>query len=153
MAQLRQVVARHPALHLEDKGLSLALHYRSAPQLASFVHQTVHALQRELGDGYVTQPGKRVIELKPAGCDKGHAINAFLREQPFVGRRPVFIGDDTTDERGFDAVNTRGGISIKVGRGPTVATYRLPTVESVRAWLQPAAHGAASDLSATHRSP
>lgn len=132
---LREVVARHPALLLEDKGLSLALHYRQAPRLASHAHRVMRKLRAELGDTFCVQRGKRVVELKPAGRDKGLAIREFMAEAPFLGRMPVFVGDDVTDEHGFDVVNALGGLSIKVGRGATRARHQLADVRAVRHWL------------------
>jgi trehalose 6-phosphate phosphatase len=132
---LADLVARHPALLLEDKGLSLALHYRRAPRLAGFAHRAVRQLATQLGPELVVQTGKRVIELRPAGQDKGAAVRRFLALPPFRGRRPVFLGDDVTDEAAFGAVNALGGHSIKVGRGPTAARWRLAGVDDVRAWL------------------
>ncbi|HYW50439.1 MAG TPA: trehalose-phosphatase [Gemmatimonadaceae bacterium] len=141
---LRLVVARHPALLLEDKGLSLALHYRQAPRLASYAHRVMRQLREELGDAFCLQRGKRVVELKPAGRDKGLAIREFMAEPPFIGRMPVFVGDDVTDEHGFDVVNALGGLSIKVGRGATRARHQLADVCAVRRWLaqDTQAHGA-----------
>lgn len=132
---LRALVTRHPGLLLEDKGLSLALHYRQVPRLASYAHRVMHQLQVRLGTGFCVQMGKRVVELKPAGRDKGVAIREFMDEVPFAGRRPVFIGDDVTDEHGFEVVNAYGGLSIKVGRGPTRARRQLASVRAVRSWL------------------
>lgn len=133
---LGSVVARHPELLLEDKGLTLALHYRRGPNLASLAHREMHAIQRALGDNYCVHRGKCVVELAPAGRDKGLAIRAFMRELPFRGKTPVFIGDDVTDEHGFAMINRLGGDSIKVGPGPTVAKWRLPSVATVLAWLE-----------------
>jgi trehalose 6-phosphate phosphatase len=133
---LRGIVERHPDLLLEDKGLTLALHYRRAPHLASLAHRTMRNAQSLLGDQYCLHRGKRVVELTPAGKDKGLAIRAFTREAPFRGKRPVFIGDDVTDEHGFAIVNSLGGDSIKVGAGPTAAGWRLPSVPAVLAWLE-----------------
>jgi trehalose 6-phosphate phosphatase len=130
------VVQRHPRLLLEDKGLSLAFHYRRAPHLASLAHRVMRAVQTSLGDQYCVHRGKRVVELAPAGKDKGLAIRAFMREAPFRGKPPVFIGDDVTDEHGFAMVNQLGGDSIKVGPGPTVAGWRFPSVSAVLAWLE-----------------
>jgi trehalose 6-phosphate phosphatase len=127
---------RHPELLLEDKGLTLALHYRRAPHLASLAHRVMHAVQKSLGDRYCLHRGKCVVELAPAGKDKGLAIKAFMREAPFLGKPPVFIGDDVTDELGFAMVNRLGGDSIKVGAGRTVAMWRLPSVAAVLAWLE-----------------
>ena len=133
---LRSIVERHPKLILEDKGLSLALHYRRAPHLASLAHRAMRNAQGLLGDQYSVHRGKRIVELTPAGKDKGLAIRAFMREAPFRGRPPIFIGDDVTDEHGFAMVNQLGGDSIKVGPGPTAAVWRLPSVTAVLAWLE-----------------
>src|SRR4029453_8698777 len=69
--------------------------------------------------------GKFVFEVKPAGINKGIAIDAFMKEPPFAGRTPFFSGDDTTDENGFAIVQPRGGVGIKVGSGPSLALHRL----------------------------
>ncbi len=86
--------------------------------------------------GTCVHRGKRVVELAPAGRDKGLAIRAFMREAPFRGKLPVFIGDDVTDEHGFAMVNSLGGDSIKVGPGPTSAGWRFPSVSAVLSWLE-----------------
>ncbi len=132
---LAPVLARHPGLLLEDKGLTLALHYRLAPQLASYAHRLMAGLAAAANAGLEVQRGRRVAEIKPAGKDKGAAVAAFLAEPPFKGRRPVFIGDDLNDEHGFAAVNRLEGISVKVGKGASCARYRLPDVAAVRRWL------------------
>jgi len=132
--RLDAIVAQHPGLLLEDKGLTLALHYRKAPQLAAWLHRLLGAWVAQSADLQL-QKGKRVLEIKPAGFDKGSAIAEFMAEAPFHGRVPVFIGDDVTDEHGFARVNLLGGHSIKVGAGRTAAHYRLPDVAGVRAWL------------------
>jgi trehalose 6-phosphate phosphatase len=134
-ASLASVVARHRGLLLEDKGLSLALHYRRAPRLAGYAHREMRALQAALGSAYCVLSGKRVVELKPAGRDKGVAVQEFMQEPPFRGRTPVFVGDDVTDEYGFTTVNRLGGHSVRVGPGPTAARWRLRDVRAVRAWL------------------
>lgn len=135
-SRLRELVLRHPGLLLEDKGLSLALHYRLAPALASYAHRAMRQVARDVGPEFCVQRGKRVVELKLAGRDKGTAIRAFLAEPPFRGRCPVFIGDDMTDEYGFAVVNELGGVSVKVGPGRTAATWRMRDVGAVRRWLR-----------------
>ncbi|HEU4747540.1 MAG TPA: trehalose-phosphatase [Gemmatimonadaceae bacterium] len=141
-ARLSAIVVRHRGLTLEDKGLSLALHYRAAPALASFAHRTMRAVHSHMGPEYAILTGKRIIELKPSGKDKGEAVLEFMEEQPFRGRTPVFVGDDLTDEHGFAAVNALGGHSIKVGPGRTAARWRLRDVEAVQMWLERATnHG------------
>ena len=134
--RLREAAARHPALLLEDKGFSLALHYRRAPALASFAHRLMRTLQQDIGSDYTILAGKRIVELKPSGKDKGQAVTEFMAESPFKGRLPVFVGDDVTDEYGFAVVNALGGHSIKVGRGASAARWRLADVAAVRNWLE-----------------
>jgi trehalose 6-phosphate phosphatase len=133
---LHTFVARHPLLLVEDKGLTIALHYRRAPQLAGTAHRVIGRARAAVGDAYCVHHGKRVVELAPAGRDKGLAIRAFMREAPFRGKPPVFIGDDVTDEHGFAMVNQLGGTSIKVGPGATSAQWRLPSVSAVLSWLE-----------------
>jgi trehalose 6-phosphate phosphatase len=133
---LREFASRHPGLVLEDKGASVALHYRLAPQLEQAALEAMRQASAELGSRVQTQGGKMVWELKPAGADKGMAIDEFMREPPFAGRTPVFLGDDVTDEYGFRVVNRLGGHSIKVGPGDTEARWRLPHPAAARAWLR-----------------
>lgn len=132
---LAGVVPRHAGLVLEDKGFSIALHYRAAPQLASFAHQLARAAQTRLGPNFIVQAGKQLVELVPASTHKGMAISAFMQEPPFRGRTPVFLGDDVTDEQAFAAVNAIGGHSIKVGAGPSIARWRLADVDAVGTWI------------------
>ena len=82
------------------------------------------------------QGGKYVVELRPAGRNKGVGVVEFMKEPPFRRRTPVFVGDDATDEFGFMAVNRLGGHSIKVGPGRTVARWRLRNVQAVEQWLR-----------------
>jgi trehalose 6-phosphate phosphatase len=135
--ELARFAARHPGVTLEDKGATLALHYRQAPRLAAHVHRTMRAqvAAGARGRAWRVQPGKGIVELRPDGRDKGTAIAEFMAEPPFRGRMPVFLGDDRTDEFGFAAVARMGGWSVKVGAGPTRARYRLPDVAAVRRWI------------------
>jgi trehalose 6-phosphate phosphatase len=144
-AHLQDAVARHPDLLLEDKGSTLALHYRAVPAFGSFVYAMMRAARQRAGPGYQLQRGKCVIELVPDAVNKGHAITAFMAEAPFRGRTPVFVGDDLTDEAGFAAVNGLGGHSVKVGNGASVARWRLAAVGDVKLWLE---RGAAAGWSA-----
>ena len=133
--RLSAIVAEVPELLLEDKGSTIALHYRSAPALASFAHRTMREARRAVGEAFVLQRGKCVVELRPSGRDKGTAVETFMRVPPFRGRLPVYVGDDATDEHAFRVVNAMGGHSIKVGRGTSVARWRLPDVPAVGEWL------------------
>ncbi len=138
---LAPVLARYPGLLLEDKGLTLALHYRMVPNLAGYVHKIMSELLSSKGQGLELQRGKCVVEIKPAGIDKGSAVAEYLAESPFKGRRAVFIGDDLNDEHGFAEVNKMDGISIKVGHGASCARFRLPNVMAVHGWLGEALRG------------
>jgi trehalose 6-phosphate phosphatase len=146
--ELARFATRHEGLLLEDKGATLALHYRLAPGLAAHVHRTLRAMLRDtaVSAEWRLQPGKGILEIKPDGRDKGTAILEYMAEAPFRGRLPVFVGDDLTDEYGFVAATHLGGWAVKVGRGATRARYRLRDVASVRGWLEtasPSAKGAA----------
>lgn len=132
---LRQELASLSGVELEAKGMAFALHYRQAPQH----EEAVFSLAKHMVARYpqlAMQPGKCVVELKPSGIHKGAAIEAFLQTAPFTGRKPVFIGDDLTDEHGFKTVNALGGESIKVGAGETQAKWRLTSVRDVYQWLE-----------------
>jgi trehalose 6-phosphate phosphatase len=138
--ELARFVAHHDGLLLEDKGATLALHYRRAPGLASHVHKTLRAQlsATAVSAHWRLQPGKGILEIKPDGRDKGTAILEYMAEPPFRGRLPVFVGDDLTDEYGFVAVTHLRGWAVKVGPGPTRAHYRLADVTTVRGWLDAA---------------
>ena len=133
---LEDVVSRNPGMLLEIKGAALALHYRNAPDREPAARAATERLVREYADAYVLQPGKMVYEIKPKDVDKGRAVRAFMSEPPFTGRKPVFVGDDLTDEKGFAVVNEFGGLSIKVGAGDTLAHARIESVGAFLDWLQ-----------------
>lgn len=132
---LGDACAAHAGLRLENKGIAFALHFRQAPELEDTARELAESFVRHYEEVLALQPGKCVYELKPRYASKGEAIRAFMREAPFHGKRPVFVGDDVTDEAGFDVVNQMGGLSIKVGEGPTSARKRLASVEAVGDWL------------------
>ena len=134
-AELDAFAAAHPGVLIEDKGLTLALHYRLAPQAGPAAAALAARIAARSADALAIQLGKMVVELRPAGRDKGTAIAEFMDEAPFRGRTPVFLGDDLTDEHGFAIVNGLGGLSVKVGDGPTAARTRLAGVDEVRRWL------------------
>lgn len=124
-------------LLVESKGASVALHYRRAPQTAEACRDLAHRLAKALG--LVVQEGDHVVELRAPGPDKGAAVRAFMREWPFHGHKPLFLGDDLTDEAGFEAVQDMDGWAIIVGsRRPTAASYALQDVNAALAWLDDA---------------
>ena len=132
---LAEVVNANAGMLLEIKGAAVALHYRNAPDREPVARAATERLVADYPGAYVLQPGKMVYEIKPKDVDKGRAVRAFLDEPPFTGRRPVFAGDDLTDEKGFAVVNERGGVSIKIGAGDTIARSRLESVGALLGWL------------------
>jgi trehalose 6-phosphate phosphatase len=134
-AALATLVHDHPGTILEDKGRTVGVHYRMAPQFEPVVREAVAAIAATLGGTYHVQAGNMMLEIKPVGFNKGHAIAAFLQESPFAGRTPVFAGDDLTDLDGFRVVEAAGGISIGVG-DRVQGTSQLANPTAVRVWLQ-----------------
>lgn len=116
----------------EDKPLGAALHYRLAP-----AHEAASvALARELAADLHVQHGHAMIELRVPGVDKGTAIARLMGDAPFAGHRPVFAGDDMTDEDGFAATIAMGGHGILVGPArDSHAAFNLPDPASVLTWL------------------
>lgn len=135
-AMLSTFVAREPGLLLEDKGLSVALHYRQVPGLAPLAHARAHSVAQ--ATGLSLQTGKMVIELRTPGSDKGTALAQLLAHPPFAGFRPLFVGDDDTDESAFAAAARLGGAGIRVGAPApgSAARHRLPDVAAVGSWLE-----------------
>ena len=136
---LQELAMRHGLL-LERKTGALSLHFRNRPELETecraFVAKLVNA-----------RPGLRVIhgnmvaEISLAGNDKGVAVAAFMKEDPFKGRLPVMVGDDTTDEDAFRAANDLGGFGVRIGSGTTNARYRIASTAQFLTWLQQQASG------------
>jgi trehalose 6-phosphate phosphatase len=136
-AFLVRFVAAHKGALLERKQGSVALHYRNVPWLEPAAQVVTAAAAAAVGPEFHVQPGKKVLEIKAASVGKGRAIAEFMAEPPFAGRVPVFVGDDRTDEDGFDVVNALGGHSIAVGtaRG-TRARWRFADENHVLNWLE-----------------
>ncbi|WP_163271381.1 trehalose-phosphatase [Chelativorans alearense] len=132
--KLRAFTLAHPGTMVETKSGSLALHYRRRPELSEACMAAVH----EAVDGFKglhILHGKMVIEVKSGKATKADAVAAFMGETPFCGRVPLFAGDDVTDEDAFREIARTGGISIKIGRGSTVAAFRTGGVAAFRDWL------------------
>ncbi len=141
-ALLQAFAAERPGVLVEDKTHTLALHYRLAPSLQDDCRDVVDAALEDIPPGWQVVEGKGVFEIRPRGPTKGTAIDAFMGEAPFLGRTPVFCGDDVTDEDGFAVVNARGGVSIRVGEGAaTRAAVQVGTVAELRDWLARVAGG------------
>jgi len=138
VAVFKALARAQPELLVEEKGLSVALHYRAHPAACEAVREVARRL--EAATRLVLQEGDMVAELRTAGADKGQAIDAFMAEWPFTGARPIFVGDDLTDEDGFMAAAAAGGYGVLVGSPgrQTLARYRLADVPAVLDWLEAA---------------
>lgn len=132
--RLKAALLQYPDLLLERKTAGLALHYRNAPALEPICAKLMDDIARDM-PGMEILRGKCVLELKPAGPNKGRAVQEFMLLPPFNGRTPIFVGDDVTDEAAFIAVQQMGGIGVKVGHGTSVAAMRVESAAQVRAWL------------------
>ena len=122
---------------LEDKGYSVALHYRLAPDKQRAIEDSVALICGELPvDAVDILPGKSVIEIKRSGFNKGTALRDLMAHPPFSGRKPIFIGDDVTDEAAFAVVPEFDGMAISVGRMVPGVVQRFETPTDVRRWLE-----------------
>jgi trehalose 6-phosphate phosphatase len=132
---LAALVTAHPGTLLEDKGRTIAVHFRMAPNSEAAVLEAVRASAAQMGSNYHVQGGNMMSEIKPRGFSKAAAIKAFMKEPPFSGRKPVFAGDDLTDQDGFKTVEDQGGISVAVG-DRVHGQFRLENAAAVRGWLE-----------------
>lgn len=132
---IHQFAALTPGVTIEDKSLAIAIHYRDRPELADICRRVAERAVLLSENQLMVLTGKMVVELRPRGTDKGHAVETFLAEPEFRGKRPVFVGDDWTDEAGFAVANRLNGIAIHVGGGESIARYRLDNVAAVSQWL------------------
>ena len=123
-----------PGLLVEEKSFGVALHYRLAPEAEAEARILAAALAEELD--LCLQPGKMVAELRVAGGDKGRVVHRLMDRPPMRGTRPVFVGDDVTDEAGFVAARALGGHGVLIGAArATAADHRLDSPAALRAWL------------------
>jgi trehalose 6-phosphate phosphatase len=137
---VRRFAARTAGLLVEDKPAGVALHYRLAPERGQEVDSFLETLAGR--SGLALQRGKMVAELRPEGSDKGKVVRRLLGEPPFAGARPVFVGDDLTDEDAFRAADSLGGEGVLVGPArPSAARWRLGGVAEVTSWLEAGADG------------
>jgi trehalose 6-phosphate phosphatase len=130
--ELERRFASEPGILIEDKGCSVAVHWRLAPEAEDLAASTIMELAAALGPTYRLQLGKAVAEVLPARASKGGIIRHFVTQGPYRDRQPIFIGDDLTDEQAFEAVDALDGISVRVGPGPTRARYRVEAPSVLR---------------------
>jgi trehalose 6-phosphate phosphatase len=134
--RLAELAVDAPGVMVEDKGYSLAVHYRLAPEQEGRVKQAVAAIKADWPQEPIeVLPGKSVLEIKPAGIHKGAAIRELMQHKPFAGRRPIFIGDDVTDESAFAVMPEFDGMGFSVGRRAAGTAHCFPAPSDVRRWL------------------
>ncbi|MGH6877925.1 MAG: trehalose-phosphatase [Rhizomicrobium sp.] len=128
-------VAGEPEIRIDDKGYTLAFHYRRVPKRGPELEARLVRCLEPYSSELRLLHGKRVFDIKPRSFDKGEVIRALMQRPPFAGRRPVFLGDDTTDEDAFAVVSELGGIGISVGRRMADAQLMLSNPRAARQWL------------------
>jgi trehalose 6-phosphate phosphatase len=134
--RLATVAELGPGILVEDKGFSLALHYRLAPDKGPAVLDAIGEICASAPEEPVEiLPGKLVVDVKPAAVNKGTAVSELMRHRPFAGRRPIFIGDDTTDLAVFGVIPRLGGQAYSVGGIVADVDGHFETPETVRSWL------------------
>lgn len=142
-AALAEEAKQCPGVLIEDKGLAVAAHFRQAPGSQQTIETMMERYLQRAGADFALQRGKMVLEIRPARASKGAAIQAFLAEPPFIGRKPITIGDDVTDEAMFKVANQIGGASIRIAEtlSGTAAIATLPSAAALRAIIATLAAG------------
>lgn len=133
-AELRVAAEKWPGAVIEDKKYNIVVHYRQAPACHAAIRDFTRSLARKAGPEFEALPARMAFEIRHRKLNKGAAVQAFMAEPPFVGRMPVFIGDDVTDEDGFRAARELGGLGLDVriqfaGEAARVRNW-LQTLES-----------------------
>jgi len=114
--RLATIAKLSPGILLEDKGYSLALHYRLAPHAEKAIYEAVSLIRADLPNAPIeVLPGKCVCEIKHSGFTKATGVRELMTHEPFKGRRPLFIGDDVTDETVFAILPDFDGVGFSVG--------------------------------------
>jgi trehalose 6-phosphate phosphatase len=126
---LEAAAERWPGVRVEPKAHGVAIHYRLAPERGNDVWRLVRSLVAEDHSWFRLIPAREAVEIGPRAASKGHAVERLMARAPFQGRRPIFVGDDFTDEAGMEAARRFGGEGLRVaevfGGDPA----------AVRAWL------------------
>jgi trehalose 6-phosphate phosphatase len=127
--QAAAIVDRHPGTLLEQKQRGFVFHYRLAPECGPALRAAALELIAPEVDRFQVLEASMAWEVRPRGVDKGVAVEALCAEAPFAGRRPIFIGDDVTDEDGMRVARTLRGAGLRVDEA-----FGSPA--QVRAWLR-----------------
>jgi trehalose 6-phosphate phosphatase len=134
--RLAAIAKLSPGILLEDKGYSLALHYRLAPHAEKAIYAAVSLIRADLPNAPIeVLPGKCVCEIKHSGFNKASGVRELMTHEPFKGRRPLFVGDDVTDETVFSIMPELGGLAFSVGRRAKGVAGYFDDPSDVRAWL------------------
>lgn len=128
-------LSQMPEIWIEDKGPVLAIHHRKKPALGPEINRAISPVLTQ-SKTHIIQMGNCVVEVKPATANKGLALRKQMERDPFRGRMPIMIGDDTTDEDGFIAAKKLSGLGIKIGSGPTQAQYNLSNIDDLYSFLR-----------------
>lgn len=124
----QRLAVSHPGVLFEPKAHGFVLHYRAAPELGGVLQDALTALVAEQPSRFELLAAKMAWEVKPRGVDKGSAVRKLMAAPPFAGRRPIYVGDDVTDEDGIRAAAALGGVGLRVPE-------HFPHAAAVRAWL------------------
>jgi trehalose 6-phosphate phosphatase len=134
--RLAAIAKLSPGILLEAKGYSLALHYRLAPHAEKAIYEAVSLIRADLPNAPIeVLPGKCVCEIKHAGFNKASGVTELMKHEPFKGRRPIFIGDDVTDETVFAIMPDLKGLAFSVGRRAQGVNGHFDEPRDVRAFL------------------
>jgi trehalose 6-phosphate phosphatase len=134
--RLAAIAKLSPGILLEDKGYSLALHYRLAPHAEKAIYEAVSLIRADLPNAPIeVLPGKSVCEIKHSGFNKASGVRELMKHAPFKGRRPLFIGDDVTDETVFAIMPDMNGLAFSVGRRAQGVAGHFDEPNDVRAFL------------------
>lgn len=136
--RMRLFVGDRPGIIVEEKSFGVALHYRMNPEFEGAATALAEELATEFNLHF--QRGKMVVELRFGGSDKGAAVQHMMKRPPMQGARPIFVGDDVTDEPAFTMSRALGGHGVLVGAPrSTAADYAIPSPAALRDWLAEAA--------------
>ncbi|MBR1266885.1 trehalose-phosphatase [Bradyrhizobium sp. AUGA SZCCT0222] len=134
--RLAAIAKLSPGILLEDKGYSLALHYRLAPHAEKAIYAAVSLIRADLPNAPIEiLPGKCVCEIKHSGFTKATGVRELMTREPFKGRRPLFIGDDVTDETVFGIMPDYDGLAFSVGRRAQGVQGHFDSPSDVREFL------------------
>jgi trehalose 6-phosphate phosphatase len=136
--RLENLLAEFPGSYAENKIVSFAVHYPDPGTDIARLKDVLLRLMQSIdagGDGLRLLAGHAVFEIQLRGFDKGRAIERFMSDAPFAGRRPVFIGDDEIDRAGFDAALALGGFAFSVGIELPGLSGSFAGPAAVREWL------------------